>query len=384
MTAEATDGSFASHNFTVSIKGDPRAPAQGRLCFKHDAEGKLRLTLSWLGKPWFDSAPRVTLESVDGDAIKVSVPSATPLGLCTWNAANGAAVLAAPVARIQRPPAHPSRAIIVGELLGVDLSLHLHRRFEVTIAGNEYIVGRTRAASDGRAMDFDICGPEFDVNDFEEQAEAFRRKVESLCWVLSFLSGRVVELARFKVQPLSGPEPLHEFRDCSATPPRNLPKPRLRLSTHQLGPTIAAAVDRLEQSRLELRSVIHLLALARQSVVPEVTGLLCANILEVIRYNYLHHDLEPRGLVKPTKTKHTWQSGPDQKKTATFRNVLEHLVRELALTSWTGDIVDWRNQVVHQGSLPGGGPDACGGALLAFVDELVATLLGLQLEPEAP
>jgi hypothetical protein len=324
----------------------------------------------------------VELNSVEGDAIKVAVPSATLVGGASWDSgsATGRARLVSSMVRIHRPPTLEASALISAELLGADLQLHPQQRVEVRLPAGVYVFGRSRPKGEERSLDFDVCGPTFSVSNFEQSSDDFERDVKALCWVLTFISGRMVRLARFRVCPIKGPAPLQVFRHCGRSPRRNLPKPRLELPLYALGPYLGRAVSNLETfDCLKLRSVIHLLALARQSIVPEVTGLLCANILEVLRYNYLHSVLIPAGVAKKQRREVVWADSRDR---VTFRTVLEHFVARFNLRGWTGDVVSWRNQVVHEGTLPGGGLDACGGKLLRFVDEVVAVLLGFALEPE--
>jgi hypothetical protein len=103
-----------------------------------------------------------------------------------------------------------------------------------------------------------------------------------------------------------------------------------------------------------------------------------AVFLEIMRYNYALNVGVQAGTFKPRGDNFDWVSGPRTGHQGSFEDILMDLWATMQLTGWRNAFKDWRNDVVHQGSLRGSADDQrrhyldmhhfCDRVLLALLD----------------
>lgn len=106
----------------------------------------------------------------------------------------------------------------------------------------------------------------------------------------------------------------------------------------------------------KLRNIIHILVeVAGQSVV-SVEGLLLANVLEIIRYNFALNILVPRGEAVQDGDQFNRPAKKGKSKRLSFGEILDSFSKELRLSLWTPNrkrFIDFRNKIIHEGELVG-------------------------------
>jgi hypothetical protein len=184
------------------------------------------------------------------------------------------------------------------------------------------------------------------------QFSALDDLVERLTWLLTFAGGGPVGVPRIEIEDANQAtiktilrallKTRHPFR-----PPILLDHPGVAVHWLQ------SSYDRFAklENKYRLRGVIHMLALADSENIVTLSGLIVANTLEILRFNFAHNILVPSG--------HATKKGDNffnskTGKPMSFLNILDSLVKELGITKWDRKAVrDFRNKIIHEGVILG-------------------------------
>lgn len=202
------------------------------------------------------------------------------------------------------------------------------------------------------------CALSCSVADMADAAVA-EATVHNVCDLLSYATDVEVRLARVIVVDADPLGPLVLKLNDQRAPGRPvLPVVPLDLSNDGgVKLWLEHCVDRFAALRGTycLNNVMCLARLARRAKVVTVKGLLAANSLEVLRYNYGHNVLVPNGRAVARDDDLHWPPGhPKQGKKMSFMEILTECSTDHLLTGWQGArFRDLRNAVVHTGELPG-------------------------------